>query len=151
VEVAESSVCLVMKAVLLSARWAGRNRRLALAQAAKAAGDRAAAQVENAMLRDTIELLVEQLACARRRLKAANMRMPYSPAERLHILWCIEYFGIRRRQDPQVLRGGSLHGLAVAAQAAGGHWAVWPEVPGFSAPHLGGAGAAGLGDGDSEC
>jgi len=51
--------------------------------------------------RDTIELLVEQLACAQRRLKAANIRMPYSPAERLHILWCVEYFGIPRRQIPK--------------------------------------------------
>ncbi len=93
-EVAETSVCLVMKAVLLSARWAGRNRRLALAQAAKAAREGAESEAEKAMLRDTIELLVEQLACARRRLTAANIRMPYSPAERLHILWCIEYFGI---------------------------------------------------------
>jgi putative transposase len=89
-----------MKAVLLSARWAGRSRRVALAQAAKAGGG-APAQVENVMLRDTIELLVEQLACARRRLKAANIRMPYSPAERLHILWCIYYFGIPRRQIPK--------------------------------------------------
>ena len=100
-EVAETSVCLVMKAVLLSARWAGRSRRLALAQAAKAAGDGAAVQAENVMLRDIIELLTEQLACARRRLKAANLRIPYSPAERLHILWCIHYFGIPRRQIPK--------------------------------------------------
>jgi putative transposase len=90
-----------MKAVLLSARWAGRSRRLALEQAAKAAGDGAQAQAENVMLRDTVELLVEQLACAQRRLKAANIRMPYSPAERLHILWCVEYFGIPRRQIPK--------------------------------------------------
>jgi putative transposase len=101
VEAAGTSVCLVMKAVLLSARWAGRSRRLGLEQAAKAAGDGAGVQAENVVLRDTIELLVEQLACAQRRLKAANMRMPYSPAERLHILWCIHYFGIPRRQIPK--------------------------------------------------
>ena len=100
-EAAGTSVCLVMKAVLLSARWAGRSRRLGLEQAAKAAGDGAGAQAENVMLRDTIKLLVEQLACAQRRLKAANIRMPYSPAERLHILWCIHYFGIPRRQIPK--------------------------------------------------
>jgi len=50
------------------------------------------------MRRDTIELLVGQLACAQRRLRAANIRMPYSSKERLHILWCIHYFGIARRQ-----------------------------------------------------
>ena len=100
-EAAKTSVCLVMKAVLLSARWAGRSRRLGLEQAAKAAEDGAAAQAENVMLRDTIELLVEQLACAQRRLKAAGIRKPYSPAERLHILWAIEYFGLSRRQIPK--------------------------------------------------
>ena len=97
----QTAVCLVMKAVLLSARWAGRSRRLGLEQAAKAAGDGAEAEAEKAMLRDTIELLVEQLACAQRRLKAANTREPYSLAERLHILWSIEYFGISRRQIPK--------------------------------------------------
>jgi transposase len=53
------------------------------------------------MLRDTIEFLLERLACAERRLKAAHLRPPYSLAERLHILWCVEYFGIPRRQIPK--------------------------------------------------
>jgi len=96
-----TAVCLVMKAVLLSGRWAGRTRRLGLEQAAKAAGDGAEAQAENVLLRDTVEFLTERLACAERRLKAANIRKPYSLAERLHILWCIEYFGISRRQIPK--------------------------------------------------
>ena len=97
-EAAGTSVCLMMKAVLLSARWVGRSRRPGLEQAAKAAEDGAGAEAEKLMLRDTIELLVEQLACAQRCLKAAGIRKPYSPAERLHILWCIEYFGLSRRQ-----------------------------------------------------
>ncbi len=100
-EAAETSVCLVMKAVLLSARWAGRSRRLGLEHAAKAAGDGAEVEAEKVMLRDTVEFLTERLACAVRRLKAAGIRKPYSPAERLHILWCIEYFGISRRQIPK--------------------------------------------------
>ena len=100
-EGAGTAVCLVMKAVLLSGRWAGRTRRLGLEQAAKASGDGAEVQAENAMLRDTVEFLVERLACAERRLKAAHIRKPYSLAERLHILWCIEYFGIPRRQIPK--------------------------------------------------
>ncbi len=100
-EAAETAVCLVMKAVFLSGRWAGRTRRLGLEQAAKAAGDGAKARTENALLRDTIGFLVERLACAERRLQAAHIRTPYSLAERLHILWCIEYFGIPRRQIPK--------------------------------------------------
>jgi len=103
VEAAGTSICLVVKAVPLGACWAGRSRRLGLEQAAKAAGDGAEVQAENVMLRDTIELLVEQLGCTRRRLKAANLRTPYSLAERLHILWCVEYSGVPRRQIPRCL------------------------------------------------
>jgi len=62
VEAAGTSICLVMKAVLLSARWAGRARWLGLEQRAKASGDVAEVHAENVMLPDTIELLVEQLA-----------------------------------------------------------------------------------------
>jgi transposase len=53
------------------------------------------------MLRDTVEFLIERLACVERRLQAAHIRKPYSLAERLHILWCVEYFGIPRRQIPK--------------------------------------------------
>ncbi len=102
-EAAGTSICLVMKAVLLSARWAGRSRRLGLEQAAKASGDVAEVHAENAMLWDTVEFLIKRLACAERRLKAANIRTPYSLAERLHILWCVEYFGIPRRRIPEYL------------------------------------------------
>ncbi len=102
-QAAGTSVCLVMKAVLLSARWAGRTRQLGLEQAAGASGDSAELLAENVTLRDAVEFLTERLACAERRLKAAHIRRSYSPAERLHILWCIEYFGIPRRQIPKCL------------------------------------------------
>jgi len=62
VEADETAVSLVMKAVLLSGRWAGRSRRLGLEQAAKASGDGAEVQAENVMLRDTVEFLGERLA-----------------------------------------------------------------------------------------
>ena len=75
-ETAGTSVCLVMKAVLLSARWAGRTRQLGLEQAASASGDRAEVLAENVTLRDAVEFLRERLACAERRLKAANIRTP---------------------------------------------------------------------------
>lgn len=76
--------------------WVGRSRRLGLERAAKLAGARAECQAENVVLRDTVEFLTERLACAERRLKAASIRKPYSLAERLHILWAIEYFGVAR-------------------------------------------------------
>ncbi len=81
-EAAETGICLVMKAVLLSGRWAGRTRRLGLEQAAKAAGDGAEVQADTVMLRDTIEFLVEQLACAQRRLQAAEVSQNQSEASR---------------------------------------------------------------------
>jgi len=67
----------------------GADTTTGLEQAAKAAGEGAESEAENVLLRDTVEFLTERLACAERRLRAANIRRPYSPAERLHILWCI--------------------------------------------------------------
>ena len=64
-------------------------------------GGGAECQAENVLLRDTVEFLTERLACAERRLTAAKIRKPYSLAERLNILWCIEYFGVSRRQIPK--------------------------------------------------
>jgi len=80
VEAAGTSVCLMMEAVLLSARWAGRSRRPGLEQAAKASGDVPEVQGANVVLRDTIEFLIERLACVERRLKA-NIGKPYSPTD----------------------------------------------------------------------
>jgi hypothetical protein len=54
-----------MKAVLLSARWAGRRRRLGLEQAASASGDSAEVMAENVTLRDTVEFLTERLVGAK--------------------------------------------------------------------------------------
>ena len=51
-EAAGTSVCLMVKAVLLSARWAGRSRQLGLEQAAKAAGDGAETHAQRPV-RDT--------------------------------------------------------------------------------------------------
>ena len=113
-EAAGTSVCLVMKAVLLSARWAGRTRQLGLEQAATASGDSAGVLSENVTLRDTVEFLTERLACAERRLKAAGIRKPYSLAERLHILWRVEYFGIPRR--PHTTLAGAVPDLVHAGQ-----------------------------------
>jgi transposase-like protein len=92
-----------MKAVLLSVRWAGRTRQLGLERAASAPRDRAEVLAENVTLRDTVEFLIERLACAERRLRAGGIRRPYSVAERLRIIWCVEYLGITRRQIPKRL------------------------------------------------
>ena len=54
-EASGTSICLVMKAVILSARWAGRTRRLGLEQAAKAVGDGAESEAENVL--SSLEML----------------------------------------------------------------------------------------------
>jgi len=82
---------------------AGEESAAALEQAGKASGDSARVLAENVVLRDRVEFLRERLACAQRCLKAAGLRKPYSLSERLHILWCVEYFGISRRQIPKCL------------------------------------------------
>lgn len=95
-----TAVCLVMKAVLLGAPWARWRRRLCLAELSSAPGELARLRAENLMLRDALELPGEQIGHLGRRLRQANVRLPYSPAERLRIVWCVEHFGIPRRQIP---------------------------------------------------
>ena len=102
-EATGTSICLVMKAVLLSGRWAGRSRRLGLEQASRASGEVGKVCAENATLHDLVEFLTERVSCLERRLKAAHIRTPYCLTERMHILSCIEYFGIPRRQIPKCL------------------------------------------------
>jgi len=88
---------------MLSARWARDRKRLCLEQAVAAPGELAQLRAENLDLRDTNELQAEQIAILQRRLRAAGIRRPYSVAERLRIIWCVEYFGLTRRQIPKRL------------------------------------------------
>lgn len=89
-----------MRAVLLSARWAGWRRRACLANALAGPGELADLRAEDLILRDRLEQQTEQIAHLRSRLHQANVRLPYSPAERLRILWCVGCFGIARRRIP---------------------------------------------------
>jgi transposase len=103
VEASGTSICLIFRAVLLSARWARHHKRQCLEQAVAVPGDEGKLQAENLELRDTNELQAEQIAILQRRLKAARIRRPYSFADRLRILWCVEYLSITRRQIPRRL------------------------------------------------
>ena len=53
-EAAGTSICLVMKAALLSGRWAGRTRQVGLEQAASASGDSGELLAGNVTLRDRV-------------------------------------------------------------------------------------------------
>lgn len=86
-------------------RRARRGRRLGLQLPTKALGDVAEVRAENVVLWDTLGLLIERPACAELRLKAANTGQRCSLAERLRILWCVEYLGIPSRGIPGSLSG----------------------------------------------
>lgn len=100
-EAAGTSICLMFRSILLSARWAKQYRQLCREQAKKATGEVATLLAENLEQRHIIELQSDTIAILQRRLKAAGIRRPYSVPERLHILWCVEYYGISRRQIPK--------------------------------------------------
>lgn len=96
-----TSICLILRAVLLSARWARYHKQLCREQAGTTSGELAQLRAENLELRDRLALKEEQIAHLQRRLRAAKIRRPHYLAERLRILWCVEYFGIPRRQIPE--------------------------------------------------
>ena len=64
---AGAAVCLVVRAVLLSARWAGWRRQVCLASALSGPGEPAHLRAENLILRDRLEQQSEQIAHLRRR------------------------------------------------------------------------------------
>ena len=98
-----TSICPIFRAALRSARWARHHKRLCLEQAVAVPGELPQLRAENLDLRDTNEMQAEQIAILQRRLRAAGIRRPYSVAERLRIIWCVEYFCIARRQIPKRL------------------------------------------------
>jgi len=101
VDTVTAPICLIFRSVLMGARWAREHRRLCLQQVAE--GGEELGQLRAAHLRQQyiIEMQADQITALQRRLRAANIRRPYSLAERLHILWCAEYYGISRRQLPK--------------------------------------------------
>jgi len=101
VEAFVTSICPIFRAALRSARWARHHKRLCLEQAVAVRGEVGRQRAENLMLQYRVGFQAEQIACLRRRLKAARTRRPHALAERLQILWCVEYFAIPRRPIPK--------------------------------------------------
>jgi hypothetical protein len=126
VEAAGTSVRLVMKALLLSARWAERRRRLGLEQAARASADSARVLAENLVLPDRVEFLTEQLACAQRRLQAANLRMDH--LKQLLADFTLYYNAWR----PHTTLKGVVPGLIHAGQ----HWSAPPKTAKLVPAHI---------------
>ncbi len=99
-EVFPASVVLIIRALVVSARWAGRSRRRALARLAAAAGTSRVAQLEArlASLESALELREAQIEVLEPRLDQERPRSPYPLMERLRIIWLMEYFRIPGRR-----------------------------------------------------
>ena len=104
-EVFPASVVLIIRALLVSARWAGRSRRSALEQLTVAAETSRVAQLEArvATLEDTLELRDAHIEVLESRLGSKRPRKPYPLMERIRIIWLMEYFQIPGRRLRETL------------------------------------------------
>jgi len=96
-EVFEAAVSLMVKSMMLGARWAGHRRRLCLRQAAAGVGELAQLRAELMALRDENHRLKFENRLLRSRSDKAHARKPhYTPIQRLQILWHMTYCRIPR-------------------------------------------------------
>ena len=86
-EVFPASVALVIRALVVSARWAGRARRLALERATAAGANREAAlEARVVVLEDMVEQRDAHIEVLESRLGEERPRKPYPLMERLRII-----------------------------------------------------------------
>ncbi len=91
--------CLIVRAVVLAARWAGTVRRLGLEMIA---GMRASELArENVVLRDRVRMLETLLSISQKQRRQGKRGPRYTLLERIAILWSMEYFQIPRRKVRQ--------------------------------------------------
>jgi transposase InsO family protein len=104
-EVFPAAVGLIIRALVVSARWAGRARRLALVQATAAAHSsrEAALEARVMVLEDMVEQRDAHIAVLQGRLGEERPRKPYPLMERLRIIWLMEYFEIPGRRLKEML------------------------------------------------
>jgi len=108
VEIYEASVSLMVRALVVSARWAARSRRLGLERAcAKAEAGRVAESEARVMaLEDAVAFRDARLEILEKRLGEERPRRPYPLVERQRILWAMEYYGIPKRRVNESTRRG---------------------------------------------
>lgn len=99
-EIYEASVSLMVRAMVVSARWAARSRRLGLERAcARAeAGRVARLEARVTVLEDAVAFRDARLEVLAKRLGEERPRRPYPLMERLRILWLIEHYQIPKRR-----------------------------------------------------
>jgi transposase len=104
-EVYPASVALIIKAMIVSARWAGRTRSVGLAEMTVAAETSRLAALEARVvsLEDALQLRDAHIAVLESRLGKKRPRKPYPLMERLRIIWLMEYFQIPERRLSDML------------------------------------------------
>ena len=104
-EVFPASVALVIRALVVSARWAGRRRQSTLEEMTAAAERSRVAELEArvATLEDTLELREAHIEVLESRLGGKRTRKPYSLMERIRIIWLMGYFQIPGRRLRETL------------------------------------------------
>jgi len=100
VEIYEASVSLIVRAMVVSARWAARSRRLGLEGACARAEAGRVAQLEArvTVLEDAVAFRDARLEVLEKRLGEERPRRPYPLMERLRILWLMEYYQVPKRR-----------------------------------------------------
>jgi putative transposase len=100
VEIYEASVTLIVRALVISARWAARSRGLSLERACARGEARRVAQLEARVmvLEDAVAFRDARLEVMAKRPGEEMPRRPYPLMERLRILWLMEYYGIPKRR-----------------------------------------------------
>ena len=95
-----ASVALIIRALVVSARWAGRSRRSTLEEMTAAAETSRVVELEArvATLEDTLELRDAHIEVLESRLGEKRPRKPYPFMERIRIIWLMEYFQIPQRR-----------------------------------------------------
>ena len=93
-EVFPAAVGLITRALVVSARWAGRARQLALEQATAGADSsrEAALEARVMVLEDMVEQRDAHIAVLQGRLGEERPGKPYPLMERLRIIWLMQYF-----------------------------------------------------------
>jgi len=88
-EVFPAAVGLIIRALVVSARWGGRARRLALEQATATANSsrEAALEARGMVLEDMVEQRDAHIEVLESRLGEKRPRSPYPLMERLRIIW----------------------------------------------------------------
>ncbi len=99
-EIYEASVSLMVRAMVVSAQWAARSRRLSLERtcARAEAGRLAQLEARVMMLEDAVAFRDARLEVLEQRLGEERPRRPYPLLERLRILWLMEYYQIPKRR-----------------------------------------------------